>query len=71
MPGDTTMSDEVQTENLVVSENYAAWVSHELDGEMLYHLELGSVTVHLFPEEWEEVVELVRTAAEEDRKRPR
>ncbi|MBZ0283674.1 MAG: hypothetical protein K8L97_23255 [Anaerolineae bacterium] len=63
------MSDEVETENLAVTENYVAWVSHEPDDETIYHLELGSVTVHLFPEEWEEVVELVRIAAEEARKR--
>jgi hypothetical protein len=62
------MSDEVQTENLVVTENYAAWISHEPDGETVYHLELGAVTVHLFQEEWEEVVELVRSAADEARR---
>ncbi len=62
------MSDEVQTENLVMTENYAAWISHEPDGETVYHLEMGAVTVHLFQEEWDEVVELVRTAAEEVRK---
>jgi hypothetical protein len=62
------MSDEVQTENLVMTENYAAWISHEPDGETVYHLELGAVTVHLFKEEWDEVVELVRTAADEARK---
>lgn len=55
--------DEVQTENLAVTDNYVAWISHEPDGEVIYHLELGSVTVHLFPEEWEEVIELVRAAA--------
>ncbi len=58
------MSDEVQTENLAVTENYVAWVSHEPDGETLFHLELGSVTVHLFPEEWEEVIELIRAASQ-------
>jgi hypothetical protein len=58
------MSDEVQTENLVVTENYAAWISHEPDGEVVYHLELGAVTVHLFQEEWDEVVELVLSARE-------
>lgn len=63
------MSDEVETESLVVTENYAAWISHEPDGEIIYHLELGAVTVHLFREEWEEVVELVGAAAEEARKR--
>jgi hypothetical protein len=64
------MSDpEVQTDSLVVTENYAAWISHEPDGETVYHLELGAVTVHLFREEWDEVVELVQSAADELRKR--
>jgi hypothetical protein len=62
------MSDEVQMENLVESDNYAAWISHEPDGETVYHLELGTVTVHLFREEWDEVVELIRVAAEAARK---
>jgi hypothetical protein len=62
------MSDEVQTENLVETDNYAAWISHEPDGETVYHLELGAVTMHLFREEWDEVVELVRLAGEEARK---
>jgi hypothetical protein len=63
------MSDEVQTENLVVTENYAAWISHEPDGETVYHLELGAVTVHLFQEEWDEVLDLIQAAAEEYRKK--
>lgn len=63
------MSDDLQTDNLVVTENYVAWVSQEPDGEVVYHLELGQVTVHLFAEEWEELVDLVQTAAIEARKR--
>lgn len=54
------MSDEVQTESLSVTENYAAWVSVDPDGEITYHIELGTITVHLFPEEWDEVVKLIR-----------
>jgi hypothetical protein len=69
MPDDR--QDDVQTENLVMTENYAAWISHEPDGETVYHLELGAVTVHLFLEEWEEVIELVQAAAAETRKRPK
>ncbi len=63
------MSDDVQTESLVVTENYAAWLSHEPDGETVFHLELGQVTVHLFREEWEELLELVEAARDEVRKR--
>jgi hypothetical protein len=62
-------SEEVQTEPLSVTENYAAWISHEPDGEVVYHLELGAVTVHFFEEEWVEVVELVHAAAQQANKR--
>ena len=62
-------SEEVQTEPLSVTENYAAWISHEPDGEIVYHLELGAVTVHFFEEEWVEVVELVHAAAQQANKR--
>ena len=30
-----------------------------VEGEITYHLEFGSVTVHFFEEEWEEFLELV------------
>jgi hypothetical protein len=63
------MADDVETENLVVTENYAAWISHEPDGETVYHLELGAVTIHLFKEEWDEVIELVQAAAQAAKKK--
>ncbi|MBL8116342.1 MAG: hypothetical protein J0L63_03475 [Anaerolineae bacterium] len=63
------MTDDVQTESLAVTENYAAWISHEPDGETVYHLELGAVTVHFFEEEWVEVIELVHAAAQQANKK--
>lgn len=54
------MPNEVQTESLAVTENYAAWVSIDPDDEITYHIELGTITVHLFPEEWNEFVTLIR-----------
>ncbi len=56
------MSDDVQTESLAVTENYAAWISTEPDGEVVYHLELGSVTVHYFQEEWADMVKVIHAA---------
>ncbi len=56
------MSDnenDVQVETLAETENYVAWISHEPDGEDVYHLELGAVTLHLFREEMDEVLELI------------
>lgn len=47
---------------LAETENYSVWQSDEPDGEMTFHLELGSVTVHLFREELDEVLELMSQA---------
>lgn len=57
------MPDDVTTEELVSSENYIVWISHEPDGETGYHMELGQVTVHLFQEEWVELLELLDKTA--------
>lgn len=54
-------SDGMQTESLAVTENYEAWLSIEPDGEWVYHVELGSVTLNLFMEEWQELTRLVRS----------
>jgi hypothetical protein len=50
---------------LAETESYSIWASDEPDGEITYHLELGSVTVHLFREELDEVIALLTQA--EDR----
>ena len=44
---------------LAETESFSLWQTDEPDGETTYHLELGSVTVHLFHEEWEEFLELM------------
>ncbi len=54
--------DVVPTDTLAETENYIAWISHEPDGETVYHLELGSITLHFFQEEWEEFIALVSVA---------
>ena len=53
---------EVNVDTLAETENYAAWLSTEPDGEVVYHVELGPVTLHFFREEWEEVVTLIEAA---------
>ena len=56
---------EVQTmeepiiEILAESENFSVWQAEEPDEETTYHLELGTVTVHFFREEWEEFLRLI------------
>ncbi|NWG16486.1 MAG: hypothetical protein HXY41_07605 [Chloroflexi bacterium] len=57
------MPDEIHTEELVATENYIIWISHEPDGETSFHIELGQVTAHLFREEWDELLALMAARA--------
>jgi len=54
--------EEPTIEILAESENFNLWRTEEPDGEMTYHLELGTVTVHFFREEWEEFIEMIKKA---------
>ena len=51
--------DSIPTETLAETEEYIAWLSEEPDGEKVYHLELGQVTLHFFQEEWDELLKLL------------
>ncbi len=57
------MDDEtgIRTETIAETDNFIAWKAEEPDGEITYHIELGTVTMHFFKEEWEEFLELART----------
>lgn len=57
---------DISVDTLAETENYVVWSSVEPDGETTYHLDLGPVTVHLFTEEWEEFIEMIRAAAAEE-----
>jgi len=57
------MSNDIPTETLAETENYIAWVSEEPDGEDVVHIELGSMTLHFFREEWEELQKLIKDAS--------
>ena len=59
---------DVDVETLAESENYMAWISEEPDGENVVHLELGSVTVHFFREEWQELLQLIDDARKNSRR---
>jgi len=48
-----------EIEVLAETEDLSIWRIEEPDGEMTYHLEFGSVTVHLFQEEWEQFLTLI------------
>lgn len=58
--------DDVRIETLAESENYAIWVSHEPDGETVFHVDVGMATLNLLKEEWEELVALIRGVTDED-----
>ena len=53
------MTDEIPTEVLAETENFSVWMSQEPDGEVTYHVEVGTVTVHFFDEEWQEFLTLI------------
>jgi hypothetical protein len=50
-----------KTEVIAETDSYLAWRAEEPDGETTYHLELNSVTLHFFREEWEEFIKLVHS----------
>jgi len=47
---------------LAETESYAVVVSEEDDGEHIYNVELGNLTLHLYQDEWQELVELINAA---------
>jgi len=55
--------NEPSIEILAESENFNLVRAEDPDGETVYHLELGNVTVHFFREEWEELLKLIGEVA--------
>jgi hypothetical protein len=54
--------DENLEVNMVAeTENFAVWRSPDEAG-FIYHIELGSITLHLASDEWEEFLELMGDA---------
>ena len=56
---------DIRTTTLVETQNYMVWTAEEPDGETTYNVELGSVTLHFFREEWEEFLKLIRSLPED------
>jgi hypothetical protein len=50
---------EIKTETIAETENYLIYTAEEPDGETTWNVELGTVTLHFFREEWREVLELM------------
>ncbi|MBN1315948.1 MAG: hypothetical protein JXA42_10785 [Anaerolineales bacterium] len=57
------MEEEMNANMLGETENYMIWTS-ESDDETLYHIELGGISLHLTGEDWDELVTLIKLAAE-------
>jgi len=55
------MSDEMEitTTTLAETENFFVYKAEEPDEETTYHVELATVTLHFFKEEWDEFLALV------------
>ncbi len=51
--------EEFELDVLSETENFAVWRSQEEAG-YIYHVELGSITLHLMGEEWQEFLELIQ-----------
>ncbi len=49
---------EMKTETLAETENYMVYAAQEPDGETSWNVELGTVTLHFFREEWQEFLQL-------------
>jgi hypothetical protein len=54
--------DDLELDILSETENFALWRSPDEDG-FLYHVELGSITLHLAADEFEELIVLVKGVA--------
>lgn len=56
------MSEQSKDEDgqiIAETDTYFVWRSDE-EGEFVYHLELGGVSLHMTSEEWQELVELMK-----------
>jgi hypothetical protein len=55
-------NDDLEMDILSETENFAVWRSPDEDG-FLYHVELGSITLHLAADEFEELILLLSAAS--------
>jgi hypothetical protein len=46
------------------TENFGVWRSDDEEEGLLFHIELGGITLHLASEEWDEFVLLMKSALE-------
>lgn len=53
------MNDDSNIKTIAETENYVAWTDTDENGELIYHLELSTATLHFFREDWEELLGLM------------
>lgn len=51
--------DEDEDQIIAETDSYFVWRTDE-EGEFVFHLELGGVTLHMTSEEWDELVDLIK-----------
>ena len=56
------MNSEIENEIIAETENLIVWRSKEESIGYVYHIELGAFTLHLMPEEWDELILLIQGA---------
>jgi hypothetical protein len=61
LQGENKMDDDVDMLIVAETENFSVVRSKD-DSGVLYHVELGGVSLHLEPEDWEELVMLIKSA---------
>ena len=44
------------------TDNFGVWKSNDEEEGLLFHIELGGITLHLTSEEWDEFVLLIKSA---------
>ncbi|MCP4415878.1 MAG: hypothetical protein GY805_04600 [Chloroflexi bacterium] len=50
--------EKLEVDIITETENFAVWRSPDENG-FIYHVELGSITLHLASDEWEELLDLL------------
>jgi hypothetical protein len=50
---------DIHTETIAETDNYMVYSAEEPDGEPSWNVELGSVSLHFFREEWQEFLRLI------------
>ena len=53
-------NEDYEMDMLSETENFAIWRSPDDDDTDIYHVELGSITLHLSGEEWHEFLDLIK-----------